>query len=36
LIVMGTKTSSRAGHIPATIAYNVVTKANSPVLTVRG
>jgi len=37
LIVMGTKTrTSLAGHVPVTIAYNVVTKARCPVLTVRG
>ena len=37
LIVMGTKPrKSLAGHVPLTIAYNVVTKATSPVLTVRG
>jgi nucleotide-binding universal stress UspA family protein len=37
LIVMGTKTRSNlAGHSPVTVAYNVVTKAICPVLTVRG
>jgi nucleotide-binding universal stress UspA family protein len=37
LIVMGAKPrKSLAGHVPLTIAYNVVTKANCPVLTVRG
>jgi len=37
LIVMGAKPrKSLAGHIPLTIAYNVVTKATCPVLTVRG
>ena len=37
LIVMGAKTrKSLAGHVPATIAYSVVTKARCPVLTVRG
>jgi len=37
LIVMGAKPrKSLAGHVPLTIAYNVVTKATSPVLTVRG
>ena len=37
LIVMGAKPRKNlAGHIPLTIAYNVVTKATSPVLTVRG
>ena len=37
LIVMGTKKRSNlAGHAPVTIAYNVVTKAICPVLTVRG
>jgi nucleotide-binding universal stress UspA family protein len=37
LIVMGAKTrKSLAGHVPVTIAYNVVTKARCPVLTVRG
>jgi nucleotide-binding universal stress UspA family protein len=37
LIVMGAKAgNSLAGHVPLTIAYNVVTKANCPVLTVRG
>lgn len=37
LIVMGAKPrKSLAGHIPATIAYNVVVKARCPVLTVRG
>jgi nucleotide-binding universal stress UspA family protein len=37
LIVMGAKTrKSLAGHVPATIAYNVVVKARCPVLTVRG
>ncbi len=37
LVVMGAKArNSLAGHVPLTIAYNVVTKANCPVLTVRG
>jgi nitrogen fixation/metabolism regulation signal transduction histidine kinase len=37
LIVMGAKPrKSLAGHVPLTIAYNVVTKAGCPVLTVRG
>jgi nucleotide-binding universal stress UspA family protein len=37
LIVMGAKARrSLAGHVPLTIAYNVVTKAACPVLTVRG
>jgi len=37
LVVMGAKTRrSLAGHLPLTIAYNVVTKASCPVLTVRG
>lgn len=37
LIVMGAKPRmSLAGHAPLTIAYNIVTKATSPVLTVRG
>jgi nucleotide-binding universal stress UspA family protein len=37
LIVMGAKArKSLAGHVPLTIAYNVVTKATCPVLTVRG
>ncbi len=37
LIVMGAKArKSLAGHVPVTIAYNVVTKARCPVLTVRG
>jgi nucleotide-binding universal stress UspA family protein len=37
LIVMGAKPRrSLAGHAPLTIAYNVVIKAGSPVLTVRG
>jgi nucleotide-binding universal stress UspA family protein len=37
LIVMGAKARrSLAGHVPLTIAYNVVTKATCPVLTVRG
>jgi len=37
LLVMGAKPRrSLAGHLPLTIAYNVVTKANCPVLTVRG
>jgi len=37
LIVMGAKARrSLAGHVPLTIAYNVVTKASCPVLTVRG
>jgi len=37
LIVMGVKTrKSLAGHVPLTIAYNVVKKSKCPVLTVRG
>ncbi len=37
LIVMGAKPRrSLAGHVPLTIAYKIVTKATSPVLTVRG
>ncbi len=37
LIVMGAKArKSLAGHAPLTIAYNVVTKATCPALTVRG
>ena len=37
LLVMGAKArQSLAGHAPLTIAYNVVTKATCPVLTVRG
>ena len=37
LIVMSAKArQSLAGHAPLTIAYNVVTKATCPVLTVRG
>jgi nucleotide-binding universal stress UspA family protein len=37
LIVMGAKgRNSLAGHAPLTIAYNIVTKATCPVLTVRG
>jgi nucleotide-binding universal stress UspA family protein len=37
LIVMGAKArESLAGHAPLTIAYNIVTKATCPVLTVRG
>ena len=37
LIVMGAKTRKNlAGHAPLTIAYDVVAKANCPVLTVRG
>lgn len=37
LIVMGAKgRKSLAGHVPATIAYSVVTEARCPVLTVRG
>jgi len=37
LIVMGAKPrTSLAGHLPATIAYNVVVKSACPVLTVRG
>ena len=37
LIVMGAKArKSLAGHAPLTIAYNVVTKAPCPVITVRG
>jgi len=36
LIIMGAKTRKTfAGHAPLTIAYNVVAKANCPVLTVR-
>lgn len=36
-IVMGAKARKNlAGHVPLTIAYNVVTKAPCPVLTVRG
>ena len=36
LIVMGAKPrKSLVGHAPLTIAYNVVTKAACPVLTVR-
>jgi nucleotide-binding universal stress UspA family protein len=37
LIVMGAKPRKNlAGHVPLTIAYNIVTKAPCPVLTVRG
>ena len=37
LVVMGAKPRRNlAGHAPLTIAYNVVTKATCPVLTVRG
>ncbi len=37
LIVMGAKArKGLAGHAPFTVAYNVVTKASCPVLTVRG
>ena len=37
LVVMGAKArKSFAGHAPLTVAYNVVAKANCPVLTVRG
>ena len=37
LIVMGAKSRKNlAGHVPLTVAYNVVTKAPCPVLTVRG
>lgn len=37
LVVMGAKTKKTfAGHAPLTIAYNVVSKATCPVLTVRG
>ena len=37
LIVMGAKPRRNlAGHVPLTIAYNVVTKSTCPVLTVRG
>jgi len=37
LIIMGAKTrKSFAGHVPLTTAYNVVAKAECPVLTVRG
>jgi len=37
LIVMGAKARKNlAGHAPLTIAYNVLTKAPCPVLTVRG
>lgn len=37
LIVMGAKAqNSLAGHAPMTIAYNIVSKAACPVLTVRG
>jgi len=37
LIIMGAKTrKSFAGHAPLTTAYNVVAKAECPVLTVRG
>jgi nucleotide-binding universal stress UspA family protein len=37
LIVMGAKARSNlAGHAPMTVAYNVVSKATCPVLTVRG
>jgi nucleotide-binding universal stress UspA family protein len=37
LLVMGTKArNTLAGHAPMTVAYNVVSKATCPVLTVRG
>jgi nucleotide-binding universal stress UspA family protein len=37
LIIMGAKPrKSLAGHVPLTVAYNVVAKATCPVLTVRG
>jgi nucleotide-binding universal stress UspA family protein len=37
LIVMGAKARNNlAGHAPLTVAYNVVSKATCPVLTVRG
>ena len=37
LLVMGAKPrKSLAGHVPLTIAYNVLTKATCPVLTTRG
>jgi nucleotide-binding universal stress UspA family protein len=37
LIVMGAKArNTLAGHAPMTVAYNVVSKATCPVLTVRG
>jgi nucleotide-binding universal stress UspA family protein len=37
LIVMGANPrNSLAGHVPATVAYNVAAKATCPVLTVRG
>jgi nucleotide-binding universal stress UspA family protein len=37
LMVMGAKArKSLAGHVPLTIAYNIVTKSTCPVLTVRG
>lgn len=37
LVVMGAKArNSLAGHAPLTIAYNIVSKATCPVLTVRG
>jgi nucleotide-binding universal stress UspA family protein len=37
LLVMGAKSRKNlAGHVPLTIAYNVVTKSICPVLTVRG
>ena len=37
LIIMGAKTRKTfAGHAPLTVAYNIVTKAKCPVLTVRG
>lgn len=37
LIIMGAKTRKTfAGHAPLTVAYNVVAKAKTPVLTVRG
>jgi nucleotide-binding universal stress UspA family protein len=37
LVIMGAKTRKTfAGHAPLTVAYNVVTKAKCPVLTVRG
>jgi nucleotide-binding universal stress UspA family protein len=37
LIVMGAKSSKNlAGHMPATVAYNVAARATCPVLTIRG
>jgi len=37
LLIMGARTRNTfAGHAPLTVAYNVVTKAKCPVLTVRG